>query len=248
MAQEQFNDNINSSRQDIIKKYDVNGDGVFDTNEINCIMDDFMFMTQTNKSLADTNSNQKKLLIGTFFLIVLLSISNLGTALLAVNMSKEVVVVDGKIMANGGSQEEAISTMNSVRTLTKSFPRNEDLRKRHRRILHDVVEGDISSTTEGDNGDAVCFPFAEVESLFDNASNGSGTNIVLEETDENGTISTTVININGSASVAENVYSFANVQFVPVAIENCVGDEETRRSLRNLGPWDNPWKMVTSDK
>lgn len=229
MAQEQFNDSLGSSRQDIIKKYDVNGDGVFDTNEINCIMDDFMFMTQTNKSLVDTNSSQKKLLIGTFFLIVLLSISNLGTALLAVNMSKEVVVVDGKIMANGGSQEEAISTMNSVRTVTKSYPTNESLRNRHRRILN-VFEGDISSPTEDVNGDAVCFTLEEVQSFFANAVDGSGTNILLEEKDENGSSSTTVININGSASVADDVYTFSNVQFGKVDIENCVG--ETRRSLQ----------------
>merc|ERR1740139_1685451 len=120
MAQdEQINDNPVSTRQEIIKKYDVNGDGVFDAKEINCIMDDYMFITQTNKSLTDSNTNQKKLLSGTFLLIVLLTLSNLGTAFLAVNMSKEVVVVDGKIMANGGSQEEAISTMTSVRTLEK---------------------------------------------------------------------------------------------------------------------------------
>ena len=181
MAQEeQFNDNPVSIRQGIIKKYDVNGDGVFDANEINCMMDDFMFITQTNKSLVDTVSNQKKLLSGAFLLIVLLTLSNLGTSFIAVNMSKEVVVVDGKIMANGGSQEEAISTMTSVRTLTKM--RGE----RNRRIL----TGDNSTT--GDTGDdVVCFTDVEVQKLFDNAVDGSGTNVVLQ-----GSNSTTVININ----------------------------------------------------
>lgn len=238
MAQEQFNDNLVSSRQSIIKKYDVNGDGVFDTNEINCIMDDFMFMTQTNKSLADTNSNQKKLLIGTFSLIILLSISNLGTALLAVNMSKEVVVVDGKIMANGGSQEEAISTMKSVRNFSKSFPESTRLRDRHRRILH-TVEGDNSALPEddGDTSEVVCFTEEEVESFLASAMNGSGTNLVLSGQAEDGSSSTTVIPINGAATVADNVYSFSNVEFALVDIESCVGED--RRNLqekRNLAP------------
>jgi hypothetical protein len=229
MAQENFNDNLVSSRQEIIKKYDVNGDGVFDTNEINCIMDDFMFMTQTNKSLTDTIYNQKKLLIGTFLLVVLLSISNLGTALLAVNMSKELVVVDGKIMANGGSEEEAISTMTSVRTVFKQFNgtpgkqpvvEDETRRKRHLELLQ-----------SGNDGKILCFGREEVQSFFANAMNGSGTNLVLEETAEDGsTTSTRVININGSASVAEDIYSFSNFQFVPVDIESCEG--ETRRSLQ----------------
>merc|ERR1740139_1487686 len=135
MAQdEQINDNPVSTRQEIIKKYDVNRDGVFDAKEINCIMDDYMFITQTNKALTDTNKNQKKLLSGTFLLILLLTLSNLGTSFIAVNMSKEVVVVDGKIMANGGSQEEAISTMTSVRTLEKEVDAGDpNLVARHRR-------------------------------------------------------------------------------------------------------------------
>ena len=184
MAQEeQFNDNPVSIRQGIIKKYDVNGDGVFDANEINCMMDDFMFITQTNKSLVDTVSNQKKLLSGAFLLIVLLTLSNLGTSFIAVNMSKEVVVVDGKIMANGGSQEEAISTMTSVRTLTKMRGSNGIGNRR-------ILTGDNSTT--GDTGDdVVCFTDVEVQKLFDNAVDGSGTNVVLQ-----GSNSTTVININ----------------------------------------------------
>ena len=127
-------------------------------------MDDYMFITQTNKSLTDSNSNQKKLLSGTFLLIVLLTLSNLGTAFLAVNMSKEVVVVDGKIMANGGSQEEAISTMTSVRTLTKKSAFMSSLRH-------------LSETSPTEK--VVCFTADEVQSFFDNAMNGSGTNIVL---------------------------------------------------------------------
>jgi len=231
MAQEeQFNENPVSTRQGIIKKYDVNGDGMFDANEINCIMDDYMFLTQTNKSLVDTNYNQKKLLSGTFLLIVLLSMSNLGTAFLAANMSKEVVVVDGKIVANGGSQEEAISTMTSVRTLTKQF--NGDSRI----LQNNGVFSETSPTDEGDNGKVVCFTADEVQSLFDNAMNGSGTNIVLEGTSEDGSSSTTVIPINGGGSIDGGVYTFSNVQFVQVDIDSC--DGPTRRSLemnRDLG-------------
>mmetsp|Transcript_25772 Transcript_25772/g.39467 ORF Transcript_25772/g.39467 Transcript_25772/m.39467 type:complete len:238 (+) Transcript_25772:113-826(+) len=235
MAQEeQFNDNPVSIRQGIIKKYDVNGDGVFDANEINCMMDDFMFITQNNKSLVDTVSNQKKLLSGAFLLVVLLSMSNLGTAFLAANMSKEVVVVDGKIMANGGSQEEAISTMTSVRTLKKQVNLNDRSRAHHRRILN----GETSPTNEGDNGDVVCFTDEEVQNLFDNAANGSGTNIVLEGEAEDGSNSTTVISINGGGSFDEGAYTFSNVQFVLVDSESCEG-----LTRRRLEPSRRHWMM-----
>ena len=178
MAQdEQINDNPVSTRQEIIKKYDVNGDGVFDTKEINCIMDDYMFITQTNKSLTDSNSNQKKLLSGTFLLIVLLTLSNLGTAFLAVNMSKEVVVVDGKIMANGGSQEEAISTMNSVRTVTQEVKGSNGIS--NRRTLQDNDDEDWDNVIF-DVSD-VCFTQEQVESFYKYTMAGSGTNIELKK-------------------------------------------------------------------
>jgi hypothetical protein len=231
-----------SDRQGIINKYDTNGDGVFDTNELNFIMDDFMSMMQTNKSLADTNSIQKKMIVGAFLLIILLSISNLGTALLAMNMSKEVVVVNGKIMANGGSQEEAISTMTSVRTLTKKFPDAPHHRDRHRRILQGNIFSQLQGhetsapATEDDNDEVVCFTSDEVDDLFDSAVDGSGTNIVLEATAEKGSKSTTVIPISGGVAHIEGGggYSFSNVQFVPVySTERCAG--ETHRNLASSG-------------
>jgi len=236
MAQdEQINDNPVSTRQEIIKKYDVNGDGVFDAKEINCILDDYMFITQTNKSLTDTITNQKKLLSGTFLLIVLLTLSNLGTSFLAVNMSKEVVVVDGKIMANGGSQEEAISTMTSVRTLEKEVHGSVKAAFfGHGRILGNDVDFSATSPTE-----VVCFTGNEVQSLFDNAMDGSGTNVVFNGTAEDGSIFKRFININGGGSFDDidgGVYTFSNAQFVQVDIDRC--DGQTGRSLetnRDLG-------------
>mmetsp|Transcript_25785 Transcript_25785/g.39517 ORF Transcript_25785/g.39517 Transcript_25785/m.39517 type:complete len:83 (+) Transcript_25785:3-251(+) len=73
--------------------------------------------------------------------------------------------------------------MTSVRTLEKQV---HGTVKGYRRLL----TGDTSPT--GDTGDAVvCFTDDEVQKLFDNAVDGSGTNVVLQ-----GSNSTTVININ----------------------------------------------------
>ena len=150
---------------------------MFDANEVNCIMDDFLFLKQTNTSLVGANSDQKKLLSGAFLLIVLLAMSNLGTALLAVNMSKEVVVVDGKIMANGGSQEEAISTMNSVRTVTQEVKGSNGIS--NRRTLQDNDDEDWDNVIF-DVSD-VCFTQEQVESFYKYTMAGSGTNIELKK-------------------------------------------------------------------
>ncbi len=205
-TKEHFTDNVVplSTRQVILERYDTDGDGKFDTNEIHSIIDDVVSMTQVIKSLDDTNSQMKKIIIGAFSLIVVLSISNFGTALLAMNMSKEVVVVDGKIMANGGSQEEAISTMTSVRTLKKQFLDTKHHQDRHRRILRQGnifsqgVQGNDTPLTKDDNKEVICFTSNEVKDLLESTIDGSGTNIVLVGTAaENGSNSRTVIPING---------------------------------------------------
>jgi len=208
MAQdEQFNENSPASiRQGVIKKYDVNGDGVFDANEVNCIMDDFLFLKQTNTSLVGTNSNQKKLLSGAFLLIVLLAMSNLGTALLAVNMSKEVVVVDGKIMANGGSQEEAISTMNSVRTVTQEVKSRGSNGIGNRRTLQDNEEANDDEDWDTFFFDVsdVCFTQEQVESFYQYAKKDSGgTTIELYDGSES-----QFFQIKGRASKKSKKYKY----------------------------------------
>jgi len=142
-----------------------------------------------------------------------------------VNMSKEVVVVDGKIMANGGSQEEAISTMTSVRTLEKQFDGTVKGMVAARRIL----TGETSPT--GDTGDAVvCFTADEVQKLFLNAVDGSGTNVVLQGSNN----STAVININGGGLFEEGNYTFSNAQFVLDDNDICEGQTHGR-SLVHCG-------------
>ena len=70
------------------------------------------------------------------------------------------------------TNEEAISTMISVRTVTNKCNDSQRNRDRHCMILHnDVVFSETSPTDEGDNGEDVCFTADEVQSFFDNAMN-----------------------------------------------------------------------------
>jgi len=243
---EQFTDsddgqlNASDRYDEVLNKFDTNRNGVFDRDEVICIIDEYDETVQANKALVDTNSNQRKVIVGFFFLIVLLSISNLGTGLLAANMSKEVVVVDGKIMANGGSQEEAISTMTSVRTLKKVYPGDPHLVARHRRMFEGNVFSQMEAGNEttvvqdnDDTNDHVCYTGQDVDALVESAIDGSGYIILLEgRTANNSTISRTVIPINGEVHTEGETVMFSNVKFVPVNEDQCAGSRETRRNLK----------------
>ena len=146
------------------------------------------------------------------------------------NMSKEVVVVDGKIMANGGSQEEAISTMTSVRTLKKVYPDAPHLVARHRRMLQ-AVDKTTHVQDNDDANDRVCFTSQEVDALVESVIDGSGTTILLEGRIGNGsTRSRTAIPIKGEVHTEGESVVFTNAEFVPVNPDRCVGRRNTRRT------------------
>lgn len=87
--------NYGSRRQSIIQKYDTTGDGVFQSEAIDNIVDDYMATILNNNTLLNTNYNQKKQPGFASILLVVLSFANLGTAIFAANISKETVVIDG---------------------------------------------------------------------------------------------------------------------------------------------------------
>lgn len=122
-------------------KYDKNGDGQFDQSEVEGIIDDYMGTIYNKQSLEDANKTQRKIIIFSTILIVLLSLSNLGTGIApaAYILSKDITVIDGRLMpAMDGDESamkdgQALMTTNSVRRFdaqdleTDSFRRLQDL-------------------------------------------------------------------------------------------------------------------------
>ena len=113
--------NWQSGRQSILKKYDANGDGVYDTDEVNAIVDDYMATIQNNNALITTNQGQKKLLIFSGIMVLILSISNLGTAFLAANLAKDTHVAEDGTMTSTGN-EKGIKTMNTAECTYQGNP------------------------------------------------------------------------------------------------------------------------------
>ncbi len=163
--------NWNPDRQSILNKYDKNGDGIYDTNEVNAIVDDYMTTIRNNNALIDTNKGQKKLLILCGLMIFILSLSNLGTAFLAANLAKDTrVAQDGIMTATDGT---AIKTMNTAESITitgkASFDSNSS----------DTLERKLLGFS--DERSFACVTEDEMMKLFNNAIGGSGTSLTLQD-------------------------------------------------------------------
>jgi len=205
--------NFGSRRQSIIQKYDTTGDGVFQSEAIDNIVDDYMATILNNNTLLDANYNQKKLLGFASILIIILSFANLGTAILAANISKDTVVIDGRFVTNDGTAE-AISTRNSVKTITKK----EDPRANK----WDPISDGEDTNIEGDNSEHasmpfICFTNEEVDAIFESTIEGSGTNIIIQSDEDDGSMSRKVVPIHGAGREGRKGFSFPNshVEFVP---------------------------------
>jgi hypothetical protein len=114
--------NWTSARKSIMAKYDKNGDGHFDQDEVEGIIDDYMGTIYNKQSLEDSNKTQRKIIIFGTIMIVLLSLSNLGTGIAAAYISKDITVIDGMLMAVDGDEsatkygdrQQALLTNNAV--------------------------------------------------------------------------------------------------------------------------------------
>jgi len=132
--------NWTSARKSIMAKYDKNGDGQFDQGEVEGIIDDYMGTIYNKQSLEDSNKTQRKIIIFGAIMIVLLSLSNLGTGIAAAYISKDITVIDGMLVGVDGDESatkfgdrQALLTNNSVmrfdtmRLETTSMRRLQDL-------------------------------------------------------------------------------------------------------------------------
>jgi len=196
------NSNYGASRQSIMDKYDTNGDGKIDLAELHAFVDDYIINITNNDTLLDRVSNMRRLIGFGTILLVIIALSNLGTAILAANISKDTVIVDGRFVANDGSAT-AISTTNSVESITKMFS------KEGRRKLEDGAADAAASSPHA------CFTQAEVNTISASSIHGSGTNLIIQSGEDDGSISESLFLIHGTGYFNQTQVSFpeSNVQF-----------------------------------
>eukprot|EP00552_Chaetoceros_brevis_P002711 CAMPEP_0197737156 /NCGR_PEP_ID=MMETSP1435-20131217/7609_1 /TAXON_ID=426625 /ORGANISM="Chaetoceros brevis, Strain CCMP164" /LENGTH=179 /DNA_ID=CAMNT_0043325593 /DNA_START=119 /DNA_END=658 /DNA_ORIENTATION=+ len=132
-------------------------------------------------------------------MIILLSLSNLGTAFLAVSLAKETRIVDGKMVNNDGTQS-AVLTETAVKTFSGSGLPSGSAGRR--------LNADGSRTVD-------CFNEETVEHIIDTVARSGFANTVVR--DENNRIEE-IIPVQGQASRAQDgmMISFPNagVKFV----------------------------------
>lgn len=183
-----------SARKSIIMKYDKNGDGNFDKEEVEGIIDDYMGMIYNKQTLDDANKAQKKIIIFSAIMIVLLSISNLGTGIAAANISKDIRIIDGKMVEAGRNKSfNALMTERSVKMFDMYATRASMDRKLQ-------VDADEDEDEEAIKSDAIgCISKETAEEVLETVAMTGHANLVLKNTKS--MFLTSVISIQGSAMV-----------------------------------------------
>ena len=109
---------LSPEEQASVRKYDVDKNGVLTFEEVMLLLEDF-------KKLKTKNANMKRYVIGCTVLIVLLSISNLGTAMAAAYLAKETTIgsngaletVDGRVVTTASKANFQLSpAMGNMKT------------------------------------------------------------------------------------------------------------------------------------
>jgi len=174
-----------TAKTNVMKKYDLNNDGKFDGQEVENIIDEYINTLNKHANLSESHKVQKKVISFGAVMIILLSLSNLGTAFLAVSLAKETRIVDGKMVNNDGTQS-AVLTETAVKTFSGSgLP----LVGAGRRL-----NADGSRTV-------ACFDEETVEDILDSVAVSGVANTVVR--DENNRIEE-IIPVQGQASRAQD--------------------------------------------
>lgn len=161
--------NWKTVRKETMKKYDLNNDGKFDGHEVENIIDEYMSTLYKHQALSTENKSQKKSIAFGAVMIILLSLSNLGTAFLAINLAKETRVVDGKIVNNDGTDSGV-----KIESAVKSFSaQGIPVQKSRPRVLS---EGD-----EAEWETFACFTSEEVEGMVEAVAESGMANTVVRD-------------------------------------------------------------------
>lgn len=151
-----------------MKKYDKNGDGTYSSEEVHDIFDDYM-------ETIYINQNQKRIIVVSAILILILCISNVGTAFLAVTVAKEMhVSPDGTLISADGSRKtlKTLSTTVNMEVLVPGF------------AYHPPRLRNLS--VEDNDSVIACLTEEEAELLYKNAQEGSGTILIVKDEEKTG--------------------------------------------------------------
>lgn len=157
-----------TARTDVLKKYDLNNDGKFDGQEVENIINEYINTLNKHANLSESHRFQKRIIAFGAVMIILLSLSNLGTAFLAVNLAKETRIVDGKMVNNDGS-DSGIMTEAAV----KSFSAPQVTPMESRRSLQDGVMTEWNTFA--------CYSPREVEEIVNTVAESGTANTVLRD-------------------------------------------------------------------
>ena len=206
-------------RDNIMTKYDVNNDGVFSGAEVKMILNDFAATVKLNNSL-------KRLIGVAIGLIVILSVSNLGTAFLAVNLSKEMhVSSDGTLVAN--DKEAAVLRTQSHSETFKVKGRLPDMEARRRGLRS------LADDEENPGANIACLPAEMAEKIFELVSKGSTVAMAIQ--DVTGVSSSELtMQISGEAMYVASsdgeldsfIFPESGIEFKEIDISECVNAEE----------------------
>ena len=187
------------------------------------------------QTLETTTKDQKKLIIIGSIMIILLSVSNLGTAFLAANLAKDISVIDGRMVTNDG-MKSAITTRSSVKAF--SVVGREDMDLSDRRL-------------DEDERTIACYTPDEAKDIFNTVREEGRANLVVRDPGSSSIKRILPINIEGQRRMLDIsrklestprrnlgeedaftiMYEFpgSRVRFVPDDFD-CVMDLEAHRS------------------
>lgn len=214
--------NWSSERQSIMQKYDKNGDGKFDVDEVEGIIDDFMATMYSQQSLAHSNQLQKKVIIFGAIMFVLLTLSNLGVGIAVANLSKDIKVVDGKMMGiDGDGTNSALMTAQSVKMFSGAGIQNVN---RRRGLNEDDDEDSIKTIA--------CISPKAAKEIFDAVATSGSANIVLDNEVD---FSTFVLPIGGDATKMLKTNSLNRRLADEKMADDAPTDDEFSYIFRNAG-------------
>jgi len=157
-----------TARTDVMKKYDLNNDGKFDGQEVENIINEYINTLNKHANLSESHKTQKRIIAFGAIMIILLSLSNFATAFLAVNLSKETRIVNGKMVSKDGSGS-AIMTEAAV----KNFSSTQINPRERRRSLKEGVMTEWKTFA--------CYTPEEVEEIVSTVAESGIANTILRD-------------------------------------------------------------------
>ena len=209
---------MTEEEQRIVLKYDTDKNGVISFDELMSLLDEFKKTQAKNVAL-------KKyiwLLVG---LVIVMTASNLLTAIAAAYMAKETKIgSDGKLTAMDGSAVSSVGTSASMFEMTRVG--QDEVNRKSRRL-----EDGTNSTLIG------CVSAEEANEIYGNAALGSST--MMSQTHSEGSEIRYQLVADGASSSSNNdTIQMTTASGITIMFERddtCGSDNDQQQNTRNLG-------------